>query len=101
MSQLASVIEKAADAFAKEIIAAVKAATLQELLALEGGAVPARRRDRPSKTVGASKAKAKAKKRAKIKWPKCKHRGCTKNAWARGKGFCGEHFKASKAEKKK
>ena len=53
MSQLASVIEKAADAFAKEIIAAVKAATLQELLALEGGAAPvvtaAKRRGRPPK----------------------------------------------------
>jgi len=45
MSQLASVIEKAARAFAREIIAAVKAATLQELLALSGGA--AKRRGRP------------------------------------------------------
>jgi len=99
MSQLASVIEKAADAFAQEILAAVKAATLQELLALEGRAAPvvaaAKRRGRPPKE------KVRAGKRAKIKWPKCRHKGCTKNAWARGKGFCGEHFKTSKAAKKK
>ena len=40
MSQLASVIEKAADVFAREIIAAVKTATLQELLAVQGAAEP-------------------------------------------------------------
>jgi len=98
MPQLASVIEKAANVFARSIIAAVKAATLQELLALEGGAP--RRGGRPPKAVGASKAKPKAKRRAKIKWPKCKHRGCKKNAWSRGKGFCGEHAKVAKAAKK-
>jgi len=53
MSQLASVIEKAAAAFAREIIAAVKAATLQELLAMQGVAKPAatgaKRRGRPPK----------------------------------------------------
>ena len=131
MSQLASAIEKAADAFAKEIIAAVKAATLQELLAMQGGVesaptpkrgrpakveAPARRRGRPSKAkpgrkpgrpakvkdkkVAKKAPKVRARKKTKIKWPKCKHRGCKRNAWARGKGFCGEHFKASKAGKK-
>ena len=51
MPQLESAIEKAADAFAREIIAAVKAASLQELLALEGGAVAAatQKRGRPAK----------------------------------------------------
>jgi hypothetical protein len=121
MSTLVSTIEKAADAFAKEIIVAVKAATLQELLAMQGGVAPtvtgAKRRGRPPKAKPGRKpgrpAKAKAKKvakkaakvrvgrRAKIKWPKCKHRGCKRNAWARGKGFCGEHFKALKTVKKK
>ena len=97
MSQLTSTIEKAAHDFAQTIISAVKAATLQELLALSGGA-PGRRGHPPR----AQKAKPKARKRTKkIKWPKCKHRGCKRNAWARGKGFCGEHFKASKAAKKK
>jgi len=81
MSQLASVIEKAADAFAREIIAAVKGATLQELLAMQGGAAaaptpkrgrpakveaPARRRGRPPKAKPGRKpgrpAKATAKK---------------------------------------
>ena len=102
MSQLASVIEKAADAFAREIIAAVKAATLRELLAMQGGAAPAatggKRSGRPPKAKPGRKpgrpVKAAAKKSAKkIKWPKCKHRGCKRNAWARGKGFCGEHAK--------
>jgi hypothetical protein len=99
MSQLASIIEKAANAFAKEIIAAVKGASLKELLALEGGAVPARKRGRPPKAVVDSKAKPKARKRAKIKWPKCKHRGCKRNAWERGNGFCGKHAKTAKAKK--
>jgi hypothetical protein len=98
MSTLASTIEKAANAFALSIVSAVQAASLQELLALSGGAP--KRRGRPPKAVGASKAKAKAKKRAKIKWPKCKHPGCKKNAWRRGKGYCGEHFKAARAAKK-
>jgi predicted NBD/HSP70 family sugar kinase len=97
MSQLASVIEKAADAFAKGIITAVKAASLQELLALSGGAP--RRGGRPPKTVVVAKAKAR-KRTKKIKWPKCKHRGCKRNAWARGNGMCGEHYKASKARAK-
>ena len=84
MSQLASVIEKAADAFAREIIVAVKAATLQELLAMQGGtahkrgrppkAKPGRKPGRPSKTkpgrkpgrpAKATGAKATAKKLAK------------------------------------
>ena len=99
MSTLTTVIERAARDFAQSILTAVKAATLQELLALSGDA--SRRDGRPPKTVGASKAKAKARRRVKIKWPKCKHRGCKRNAWARGKGFCGEHAKVSKAAKKK
>ena len=50
MSQLASVIEKAAETFAREIIVAVKGASLQELLAMQGvAAAPARKRGRPPK----------------------------------------------------
>ncbi|MCK9461350.1 MAG: hypothetical protein M0R80_17105 [Proteobacteria bacterium] len=53
MSQLASAIEKAADAFARSIITAVQVATLQELFAVQGGAAPAatggKRRGRPPK----------------------------------------------------
>ena len=98
MPQLESAIEKAANAFAREIIAAVKGATLQELLALSGDAPG--RRGRPHKSAVAVKDKVKARRRAKINWPKCKHRGCKKNAWSRGKGFCGEHAKVAKAAKK-
>ena len=105
MSQLASAIEKAAEAFALSIINAVKGATLQELLAMQGGVAPtvtgAKRRGRPpkakAKKVAKEAAKVRVRKRAKINWPKCKHRGCKKNAWSRGKGMCGKHFKASKA----
>ena len=127
MSTLASIIEKAADAFAREIIAAVKAATLQELLAMQGGveAVPMPKRGRPPKAKPSRKpgrppkaklgrkpgrpAKATAKKIAKktaitsankkrsIHYPKCSVPGCGKNRYARGNGMCGEHCKASKA----
>ena len=53
MPQLESIIEKAADAFALSIIDAVKGASLQELLAMQGAAAPvvtgAKRRGRPPK----------------------------------------------------
>lgn len=53
MSDLQSTIEKAANAFAKTIIDAVKESTLQELLALSGApaASQARKRGRPPKAV--------------------------------------------------
>ena len=73
MSQLASVIEKAADAFAREIIAAVKGSTLQELLAMRevAAAAPGRKRGRPPKVKPGRKAgrpaKATATKNVKAK----------------------------------
>ncbi|MCK9463733.1 MAG: hypothetical protein M0R80_29285 [Proteobacteria bacterium] len=97
MSQLASTIEKAAHAFAQSILAAVKEASLQELLALQGELPKRGRPAKVAKPLGRKPGrppKASAKKTAKkIKWPTCKRKGCTKNAWARGKGFCGEHAK--------
>jgi len=111
MSNLQSAIEKAADAFAREIIDAVKAASLQELLGVREIAVeaPARRRGRPPKAATAKKPvkkvakkaakkaiKAPAKKKRHINYPKCSVPGCKKNRYARGNGMCGDHFKASK-----
>ena len=71
MSNLQSAIERAADAFAREIIGAVKGATLQELLAMRDVAVaaPGRKRGRPPKAKPGRKpgrpAKVAAKKTAK------------------------------------
>lgn len=102
MPPLATAIRNAADKFADSILAAVKGASLQELLALQAGA-PAARRGRPPKAKAGRKPgrppkavakKAAAKAAKKIKWPKCKHEGCKRNAWAQGKGFCGQHAKA-------
>ena len=92
MPTLTTTIEQSARAFALSIVTAVKAASLQELLALSDGAPE--RRGRPPKAA----SKARARRKAKIKWPKCKHRGCKRNAWARGKGYCGDHAKAAKAK---
>lgn len=112
MSQLAFVIEKAANAFARQIIGAVKGASLQELLTLQSdvarkrgrpakAATAGKRGGRPAKTsVKATKKKADkvpAKKRRKINFPKCSVPGCGKNRYARGNGMCGAHFKASQA----
>ena len=118
MPQLASIIEKAADVFAREIIAAVKAASLQELLAMQGGAAPARKRGRPPKAKPGRKPgrppkatakKATAKKTAKkaamtsankkrsAHYPKCSVPGCGKNRYSKGNGMCGAHFKAAQA----
>jgi hypothetical protein len=72
MSNLQSSIEKAADAFAREIIDAVKAATLQELLGVREIAVeaPARRRGRPPKAEAeAPKRRGRPPKAAKAKKP--------------------------------
>ena len=102
MSNLQSAIERAADAFAREIIGAVKGATLQELLAMRDVAVaaPGRKRGRPPKAKPGRKpgrpAKVAAKKKRKINFPKCSVPGCGKNRYARGNGMCGDHFKASK-----
>jgi hypothetical protein len=114
MSKLEPIIERAALGFAQTIIAAVKGATLQELLAMQDVAVaaptqkrgrppkakPGRKRGRPPKTEKhnavlkpkTAAIRTKKQKRA-INWPKCKHPGCKKNRWARGEGYCGKHFK--------
>jgi len=67
MSNLQSAIENAANAFAREIIAAVKGATLQELLAMQGGAAaaPGRKRGRPPKAKPGRKPGRPAKATAK------------------------------------
>jgi len=111
-------VREAVGNFVGVIIDAVKASTLQELLELTDGAPtarkPGKRRGRPpgrstsrrklgrpakaaTKRAGGTAATAPAKKRAKIAWPKCKHPGCEKNAWRRGDGYCGDHFKAKRA----
>jgi hypothetical protein len=94
MSNLANVIEKAADDFARLIVDAVKSATPQEIISMSEAtvAIPERKRGRPANPDTATPAK----KRRKIKFPKCSVPGCGKNRWARGNGMCGEHFKASK-----
>jgi hypothetical protein len=103
MSNLQSAIENAANAFARTVIAAVKGSTIQELLALRGGAAakPGRKPGRPPKAT-AKKTTKKAVKTAanrkrSINYPKCSVPGCGKNRYAKGNGMCGEHFKASKA----
>ena len=120
MPQLASIIEKAADAFAREIIVAVKAATLQELLAMQGGAAPARKRGRPptsstparkrgrppkavakkatEKKFAKKTAKTSANKKRSINYPKCSVPGCGKNRYSKGNGMCGAHFKAAQGK---
>lgn len=73
MSNLQSAIENAANAFAREIIAAVKGATLQELLGMQGeaAAAPGRKRGRPPKAKPGRKpgrpSKATATKKVKAK----------------------------------
>jgi len=118
MPTLTTTIEKAAQDFAATILAAVKDASLQELLALQVSA-PTPRRGRPPTTKkragrkpgrppkGGKKTSAKVvaqkstapakKKKRKINFPKCSVPGCGKNRYARGNGMCGEHFKAAKA----
>ena len=117
-TKLEKAIGEAAGAFAMEIIEAVKGATLEELIALQGGGLatpaPQKRGRKPGPKPGAKrgsppgrpanvKAKpgpkpkaAKAavkKKRGATNFPKCAYPGCGKNRFARGKGFCGDHWR--------
>lgn len=83
-------ISEAANAFALEIIEAVKNSTLQELIVLQGADEASRNFRKPPKAASGAKAVATRKRR---NYPKCAFPGCEKNIFTRGKGFCGEHFK--------
>lgn len=111
---LEGAIEKAASEFSKVIIAAVKSATLQELIALQAGAGAQKAKRKPGRPRGLKVAKKKAKKVAKkaaaapakkkrvVKnYPKCAYPGCEKNRFPRGKGYCGDHWRLSLAGKLK
>ena len=117
-------IEKAANAFALEIVEAVKKATLQELIDLQGaekttakpgrkpGPKPRKRVGRkpgpkPGKKTGAKpgpkpgikKKIVRLTKKTRRNYPKCAFPGCRKNRFPRGEGFCGEHWRMWKAKK--
>jgi len=53
------------------------------------------RRTKATKKIGTTKKAAK--KIVTRNYPKCSYPGCNKNRFARGKGFCGEHWKKSLA----
>ena len=105
-NRLEETIAKAANAFALEILAAVKASSLQELLALSKGGAPAvegkKRGRKPGpkpknvkkvKAAKIAKAAKPRKKRVVKNYPKCAFPGCDKNRFPRGKGYCGEHWR--------
>lgn len=118
-NNLEKAIQEAASKFAMEIVAAVKASSLQELIALQEGTVPKRRGRKPGiKAAAAPKVgrkpgrkpgrpkkvvenkvaeKPEKKKRVVRNYPKCAYPSCTKNRFVRGKGFCGDHYKMFQA----
>jgi len=51
------------------------------------------------KAKSAATKKSAANKKRSINYPKCAYPGCKNNRYARGKGFCGDHFKEFKAGK--
>lgn len=86
-------ILEAARQFALQVVEVVKASTLQELLKLEGNASPHPQPGR--KPAAAKEATAPASKLKKLKnYPKCAYPKCNKNRFVRGKGFCGDHWRA-------
>ena len=89
---LESTIARIVSEFTTEIVNAVLQASFFELTVLTA----AKPKAKPKPQVRAkpkAKVKPRAKAKKKFKWPKCKHKGCKKNSWRRGKGFCGEHAK--------
>ena len=107
--QLEQAIEAAAQKFALEIVAAVKASTLEELIALQTKDAPKRRGRKPGPKPGRKpgrkpgpkpKAEGTVKKKRVVKnYPKCAFPGCNNNRFPRGKGFCGVHWKEFEAGK--
>ena len=100
MNKLTQNIELAAQNFAKAIVDLITQASLQELLELQN-VKTSRGPGRPAKVKAEEDIEAAKprKKRKKHDYPKCAHPECNKNKWARGEGFCGEHYKAWKARK--
>ncbi len=95
-------IEEAAISFALQVVEAVKSATLEELIALQGGgsspAVTGKRGRKPSKAATPKKVDGR-KNRIVKNYPKCAYPKCQKNRFPRGKGFCGEHWRMWKEGK--
>ena len=97
---LETAIGDAAGAFARQIIDAVKGATIEELVALQGGKAPqksgpkpgAKRGRKPGRPPKATQA-AVTQKRGTTNYPKCAYPSCGKNRFARGRGFCGDHWR--------
>lgn len=86
---LEQTVAEAAKQFALQVVEAVKAATLQELVDLNSNGAPGKPR-----TVAAERTPAAPKKKKKRRnYPKCAFPGCTNNRFVRGKGFCGVHWK--------
>jgi hypothetical protein len=116
-NRLEETIAKAANEFALEILGAVKASSLQELMALSKGGAPAvekkaKRGRKPGRKPGPKPQNVKKVKAAKIaktakprkkrvvkNYPKCAFLGCDKNRFPRGKGYCGDHWRQWKEGK--
>ena len=111
---LEQAVSEAAQAFALEVVEAVKGASLQELMALQGapkrlgrkpGPKPGtKRKKKPGPKPGAKRGPGRPKKKVAVKkvatkkrivknYPKCAYPGCGKNRFPRGKGFCGDHWR--------
>jgi hypothetical protein len=97
-NRLQQVVALAAEKFALEIIAAVKASSLQELMSLTGKSAPAPKKGRPA-AAKKEKAATPKKKRVVKNYPKCAFPGCKKNRFPRGKGYCGDHWRQWKEGK--
>jgi hypothetical protein len=94
-NRLEEVVARAAEKFAMEIIHAVKASSLQELMSLTPDGV-----DISEKSVEKKGKEATPRKKRVVKnYPKCALPGCEKNRFPRGKGYCGDHWKEWKAGK--
>ncbi len=123
-TDLEKAIAQASESFALKVVEAVKGATLQELIALQGDGAPQKPGPKPRKKPGPKPRKkpgpkprkkpgpkpksalekvvkkAAAKKKRVVKnYPKCAFPRCNKNRFVRGKGFCGDHWRKWKAGK--
>jgi hypothetical protein len=89
MSNLTRTIESLAADFARNVLAALRDASLSDLAGVGGAGAPARK----SARVTVARTRRAGRGKARPGWPKCKT--CGKNAHPRGKGYCWEHALAA------
>ena len=92
LSALEARIQNLAGQFAREIIAALRRASLEDIAELSGGSAPPQATGARAATGGSPKKRR--------NYPKCQWPGCGNNLSPRTRPWCGAHYRRVKAGEK-